>query len=535
MTTKLCVALTANTCERMAADIRAATAAQADMIELRLDYLPDHDEASIRGLMEVAKSFPGEVIVTCRLAEEGGRWDGDESRRVSLMELAGLCGAHYLDFEYEAWRRSANIRQKIGLVCDVNADSSRPRGRLILSKHDFEQTPDGLATILAEIAREPAHVVKLACKANKITDSLLVLDALRAFAAIRPTVALSMGEAGVLARVLARKCGALLTFASLEAGQESAPGQVPVSQMRGMYRWDSLNADTSVYGVIGCPVAHSMSPAIMNAAFGEVGHNGVYLPMRVEPDYADFEAFIDGCLQRPWLDLRGCSVTIPHKQNLLRYVEERGGHIEPLARRIGAANTLFVEKGAKEDGSDARVSAYNTDYRGAMDALTAGLAGGTDLRDASVAVLGAGGASRAIVAGLRDAGCRVTIYNRTADKARELADEFQASARPWEDRARLEADVVVNCTSIGMWPKVDDSPLPGGPRSDKMAVFDTIYNPIETQLLRDARQRGCRTIDGVAMFVNQAAAQFAWWIQRPMPKDTARRIVMSTLARLPRQ
>ncbi|HOW70302.1 MAG TPA: shikimate dehydrogenase [Phycisphaerae bacterium] len=531
MTTKLCVPLTANTYERMAADIRAATAAQADMIELRLDHLRDHDLASLRRLMDAARSFPGELIVTCRMAEEGGRWDGDESGRVSLMELAGLCGAHYLDFEYEAWRRSANIRQKIGLVCDVNTDSSRPRARLILSKHDFERTPDDPASILADIAREPAHVVKLACKANKITDSLLMLEALRASAAVRPTIALSMGEAGILARVLARKWGAVLTFASLEAGQESAPGQVPVTQMREMYRWDALNAETRVYGVIGCPVAHSMSPAIMNAAFGEVGHNGVYLPMRVEPDYTDFRAFVDGCLRRPWLDLRGCSVTIPHKQNLLRYVEERGGDIEPLARRIGAANTLSVEKGTRPDGSDARVSASNTDYRGAMDALMAGLAGGGDLGDAAVVVLGAGGASRAIVAGLRDAGCRVTICNRTADKARALADEFQATARPWNDRGRLEADVVVNCTSIGMWPKVDESPLPGGPRLGKMVVFDTIYNPIETQLLRDARERGCRTIDGVAMFVNQAAAQFQIWTGIPAPTATIRLHLVQRLGR----
>lgn len=531
MTTKLCVPLTATTCERMAADIRAAAAVHADMIELRLDYLQDHDEASVRRLMAAARRFPGEVIVTCRPVEEGGRWDGEETRRVSLMELAGLCGAHFLDFEYEAWRRSANIRQKIGLVCEVNTDSGRPRGRLILSKHDFERSPEGLAATLAEMAREPAHAVKLACKANRITDSLLMLDALRASAAARPTIALSMGEAGVLARVLARKCGAMLTFASLEPGQECAPGQVPVSQMREMYRWDSLGSDTRVYGVIGCPVAHSMSPAIMNAAFGEVGHNGVYLPMRVEPDYADFKAFIDGCLQRPWLDLRGCSVTIPHKQNLLRYVEERGGYVEPLARRIGAANTLLVEKGVKPDGSDSRVATYNTDYCGAMDALAAGLAGGTDLGDVSVAVLGAGGASRAIVAGLCDAGCRVTIYNRTADKARALADEFQAVARPWEDRTRLEADVVVNCTSIGMWPEVDDSPLPGGPQSDRMVVFETIYNPIETRFLRDARQRGCRTIDGVAMFVNQAAAQFQIWTGMPAPIAMIRHNLVQRLGR----
>jgi len=530
--TRLCVPLTADSVERMAADIRAAASVGADMIELRLDYLRNRDDALIRQLMAAARAFPGEVIATCRLAEEGGRYEGNKNSRIALMERAALDGADYLDFEYEAWRRSADARQRIGRACKSKNDQEQARPMLILSKHDFERTPAGLDTLFADLAREPCHVVKLAVRAEVITDALAMLDALRASAAKRLTIALSMGETGILTRVLAKKFGALLTFASLATGRESAPGQLTIDEMWSLYRWDKMNPQTRVYGVIGCPVAHSMSPAILNAAFEAVGHDGVYLPMRVEPDYADFESFVDGCISRPWFGLGGCSVTIPHKRHLLQFVEQHHGEIEPLAQRIGAANTLCVEPGQRGDGSDTRVSAYNTDYRGALDALCAGMnTSQAGLKGAVVAVLGAGGVSRAIVAGLFDCGCKVTIYNRTAGKARRLAEEFGVTARPWEQRNKLEADVVINCTSIGMWPKTDDTPLPDARLNTRTLVFDTVYNPIDTRLLRDARASGCRTIDGVAMFVNQAAAQFEHWTGCRAPMETMRDVVVGKLSR----
>ncbi len=524
--TRICVPLTAASCQEMAAQIDTARAAGAEMIELRLDYLADWKIEDLRDLMLKARHFDGEVIATCRIAAEGGHYDEDESTRISLLEHAGLGGADYIDVEYEAWRVSSNIRQKIGLVCEVNADSSRPRRQLILSKHDFQGTPADLAGIVASLEAEPAHVVKLACHAPKVTDALRMLDIVHDVAPRRPVIGLSMGEAGLCTRVLARKLGGLLTFASLEAGRESAPGQVTLEQMRNLYRWDAMNAETKVYGVIGCPVAHSMSPAIMNTGFERIGHDGVYLPFRVEPDYDSFASFVDGCLARPWLHVRGFSVTIPHKENLLRFVRERGGTIEPLAERIGVANTLVIESTVTPDSS---LSAFNTDYRGALDALCEGM-GCTrdDLRGVTVAVLGAGGASRAIVAGLTDAGCRVTIINRTQDKAAALAADFGATAEHWEKRATL-ADVVVNCTSLGMWPKVGDTPLPADGIAPNQVIFDTVYNPMETRLLREARERGCRTVDGVAMFVNQAIAQFERWTGHPAPREAMREVVVRRL------
>jgi 3-dehydroquinate dehydratase/shikimate dehydrogenase len=285
-----------------------------------------------------------------------------------------------------------------------------------------------------------------------------------------------------------------------------------------------------------------MSPAILNDAFSQAGVDAVYLPFRVEPDYGSFAAFIDACVRRPWFGLRGCSVTIPHKENLLRYVEQRGGYIEPLAKRIGAANTLVIEPGKCDDGSvikddrleagPTKVGAYNTDYRGAMDALLAGMGRTREqMAGASVAVIGAGGVSRAIVAGLRDSGCEVTIYNRTHAKAEALAAEFGAKALPYEDRIRHGAKVVINCTSIGMFPHTDETPMPAEGLAGKPLVFDTVYNPIETRLLREAREIGCQTVDGVAMFIGQAAAQFERWTGRPAPCDIMREVVIEKLGK----
>lgn len=556
--TSLCVPLTADTCQAMAEQIAQAARFGADMIELRLDYLRDARQESIRELMAAAGGFDGQIVVTCRLKEEGGLFDQDEEQRLCLFEAAVAAGgADYIDIEFEAWRRSAALRDRIDALRLAGPCSRSVK--LILSKHDFDQTPADPQGILEDIAREPCDVVKLATKANTIVDSLRVLDALRVSASRRPTIALAMGEAGILTRVLARKFGALLTFASIQMGKESAPGQVTLSEMRDLYRWDKIGPQTALYGVIGCPVAHSMSPAIFNAAFDHLGHDAVYLPMRVEPAYEAFAAFLDGCAARPWLGLGGCSVTIPHKGNLLRYVGEQGGEVEPLAKRIGAANTLHLQtargggpaslgahntdyRGAMDAGCpipcEARgggsvvLGACNTDYRGAMDALCAGI-GCThgELGKLSIAVLGAGGVSRAIVAGLRDCGCRVTIYNRTLERAQALAAEFGAEARPLDQTADHRADVIINGTSIGMWPNVDDIPIPPEAFAAKPVVFDTIYNPIETRLLREARRCGCRTVDGVLMFVNQAAAQFERWIGRPAPIDILRSALLRRLGR----
>ena len=371
---------------------------------------------------------------------------------------------------------------------------------------------------------------KVAYLATRITDCLDALDILHAFGHHKPTIALAMGEAGVITRLLAKKLGAFCTFAALGEGQGTAPGQPTLEQFKKLYRWDRVNPETEVYGVIGYPIAHSMSPAIHNAAFDATNYDGLYLPMLVEPDAAQFDAFLDGIIARnQWLNVRGLSVTLPHKENALRYVRSHGGEIEPLAERIGAVNTIRFEP----DGS---LSSRNTDYAAALDAVCGGL--GCDragLAGRSVAVLGAGGVARAIVAGLVDVGARVVIFNRTVERAAKLAGEFGCEFKTLNGKPDAEvqgiadAEVVVNATSVGMHPNVEQSPLPPGAIRPDQLVFDTVYNPVRTALLRQAEQAGARTVDGVAMFVRQAVAQFEWWTGRPAPTDVMRKIVMDRL------
>ncbi len=515
--TRLIVPVTAPTFEQARTDLLRARGAGADMVELRLDRMDALHRADFEALRSAAEGLP--LLCTPRSPAEGGAWDVDDGHRLErVAELRGC--ADWWDLELATWDRCVaklpeDVREVVGRLWGEGGAS------LILSAHDFRQRPHDLCR-LVERMNEIAEcgVAKIVFQARHISECFELFDLMRSNP--KPVIAIAMGEAGVITRILAKKFGAFGTFAALERGRESAPGQVMIDDMKGLYRWDAIAADTDVYGVIGNPIGHSMSPAIFNAAFEQCGVNAVYVPLLVEPAYDYFEDFLRQAMVRPWFGLRGCSVTIPHKANALRFVREDGGFIEPLAERIGAVNTLTFDAG--------RVSAHNTDYAGALDALAGALGCERgDLRGTEAAVLGAGGASRAVVAGLRDCGCRVTIYNRTAERAKQLADEFGCTAAPNEERVRSGTRIVVNCTSIGMHPNPAETPLPADRLRAEMTVFDTVYNPIETRLLREARQVGCRTVDGVAMFANQAAAQYERWTGRPAPRELMREVVVRRL------
>lgn len=545
--TYLCVPITATDPAGALSDAKAAVAAGADAIELRLDYLAPLRVEDVGPLVREVSALGQMVIATCRVPQEGGRYEGDEPERIQVYLEAIRAGVDCIDIELDSWSRSSPLRERIWKALDESTGSARrvfdDGCAQILSQHDFEKSPECFGAVLGAMLGTPVDIVKVAVKANSIVDSVRVLEALRQWKNVMPAIALSMGETGVVTRVLAKKFGGFLTFASLADGKESAPGQISVAQMKSLYRWDAIGEQTLVYGVVGCPVAHSMSPAIHNAAFNTTGHDGIYLPIRVEPEYRDFKKFLDAFLERPWSDLRGLSVTIPHKENLLRYVRdhiarfgEGGGTIEPLADRIGVANTLVIEPVTDGRPVPAGVPAFrlhvsNTDYAGALDALCLGMGvERKDLKGMRVAVLGAGGASRAIVAGLRDCDAIVQIYNRTGSKARALASEFGTIAMPWETREVMDVEVIINCTSIGMWPEVNETPLESACIPPNSVVFDTVYNPIETRLLRDARKRHCQTIDGVSMFVNQAALQFKRWTGIDPPLDVMRSVVVKRLS-----
>ncbi len=506
---------------------RRAKAVGADLVEYRIDRFTDDRDA----VVELLRRSPLPCILTCRPTWEGGDYDGDDADRISLLEYAGT-SAHppaYLDIELAAYQRSANLRQKVGLVVDHPGQVRPIDTGLILSSHDFSGRPADLLRRAADMADAPAcRVIKLAWAARSLRDNIEAFEIIRQ--QVKPTIALCMGEHGLPSRVLAKKFGALLTFAALETGAETAPGQPSIKQLKTLYRWDRLDADTRVYGVIGHPVGHSLSPPIHNAGFDAVGYNGVYLPMSIPPEYEHFKATVAEWLACAPLHFHGASVTIPHKQNLLRFVEEQGGEIEPLASTIGAANTLAV----RDDGS---LYASNTDYAAALDAVCEGLnIAREELAGKRVAVIGAGGAARAIVAGFAHYGATVVIYNRTRDKADELVAAFNGktgkvvAASP-DKLCGACCGVFINCTPLGMHPHVGATPMPDPPDwGPGTVVFDTIYNPLETRLLREAKAAGCHTISGAEMFVRQAATQFESWTQQAAPLDVFRGVIRQHLS-----
>jgi len=516
--TSLAVPIAADNFEEAVRQVKAANAAGAEIIELRIDYLENLSVEMLKGLIAEVKS-KGPVlplIVTCRDVNQGGARPYPEHLRIELLTAALGCGADFIDLEYDSFIPPEN-RERI-----ITALSKSLKGRLILSAHNFEARFNDIRKLHRQmLAVFPAAIAKLVYNARHINDCFEAFDLLHA--AGGDTIAFCMGQAGLISRIIAKKLGGFVTFASIDERSATAPGQLTVEQLTRLYRYDSINSETELYGVIGSPIGHSLSPAVHNVCFGETGANKLYLPLLVEGGRDEFDGFLNNILRRGWLDFGGFSVTIPHKQNALRFTAAGGGVVEPLAAKIGAVNTLLI-------GPNNKLSAYNTDYAGALDAITEKLAiTRAGLKDVTVAVVGAGGVARAIVAGLSDVGAKITIYNRTVERGRALAAEFNCAFACLDDLPGLTAKLVINCTSMGMYPNVDASCLP--PESIKrwMTIFDTVYNPAKTQLLTAARRKRARTIDGVAMFVNQALAQFRLFTGQDGNARLMRRIISGCL------
>lgn len=485
--------------------VAAAVASGADIVELRVDLI--HDTAAVETFLAERQASDPPLILTIRSAEEGGGWDGDDAERLALFERLGLRMPGLIDIELATWQRSANLRQKAGLVATRRDQPSgageRDKNDLVLSQHDFAGTPDDIAAQLAALLASPATIAKAAFTPVDATDAVRILAALRDVAPNRSVILLGMGLAGVMTRVLGPKFGAWGVFAAQAADRASAPGQPTIADMVGQYRFREVNPQTRVFGVIGWPVGHSRSPLIHNAAMQTLGIDGVYVPLPVRPTYADFARFLDCVSANRWLDLDGVSVTIPHKEHALRWLRETGATVSTLAERCGAVNTLVRR--------DSGWFGENTDALGALDALTAVV--DRDLAKLRVLVLGAGGVARGVVAALADAGAAVTITNRTNERAAQLASELGGTTCAWSARlaAARSADLVVNATSVGMTPAVDETPLPAEALQSGQIVFETVYTPAETRLAREAAAAGSLVIPGGELFVRQAARQFSLW------------------------
>ena len=519
--TYLAVPIAAQNVEQARQQIKAALAAGAEMLELRTDYIEDLNVDLVKDLIAAVKSTGGKkfpVIVTCRDKRQGGAIAYPQRLRLEVLAGALKAGAEFIDYEYENFLPAEN-QERIRVAL-----SGSLKGKLILSAHNPDVSGFGnIGKLYRSILTVyPVAIPKLVYTANHINDCFEAFDLLNRTSGER--IIFCMGEAGVISRIIAKKLNSLVTFASLDEQSATAPGQITIEKLKKLYRYDSIDAGTELYGVIADPVGHSLSPAIHNACFADAGMNRLYLPLLVKGRAGEFDLFMRSVLARKWLKFVGFSVTIPHKENALNFARNRRSFVEPLAEKIGAVNTLVVSK-------DDKIKAYNTDYSAALDAITSGLGiTRAGLKELPVAIIGAGGVARAIVAGLSDVGAKMKIYNRTVERAKRLAAEFGCESAPLDDLANLDAKLVINCTSIGMHPNIDQSPLPAEYIRKDMTVFDTVYNPAETLLLKQAKQIGAKTIDGLSMFINQAAAQFKLFTGQDANPELMRETISNCLS-----
>jgi len=487
----ICIPITARSAEDTVSEMISASK-YADIVELRIDYIPELQNAEAC-IEESLKRKTKPVIITNRPEREGGKFNGSEQDRLHLLQKAIDLGADYVDVEYDS------IKQ-------ITRQNS---SKIIISHHNFKETPHNLSKIYDDICQQKPDIVKIVTYANDITDNIRIFELLKS--AKVPTISFCMGELGYISRILTSKFGGFLTFASLEKGKESAPGQLTADELSKIYHVKDINRETKLYGIIGNPVSHSMSPAIHNAAFTEKGINNVYVPLKI----AKIETFMKECRK---IDFQGFSVTIPHKESVLPFLDD----LDHTARKIGAINTIVNRNG--------KLTGYNTDCMAAVMGLEYSMKEANEtLNNKKVSIIGAGGAARAIAFGLKEKGCDITIFNRTTERAEKLSHDVLCRFESFGEIHKLDSDILINTTSIGMFPDVNQTPVPKNILKKGMIVFDAVYNPIETRLLREANENGCHTVNGLSMFINQAAEQFRLWTDIDAPIELMTKVVKEKL------
>jgi 3-dehydroquinate dehydratase / shikimate dehydrogenase len=485
---RICGVIAAPTAREMARLLRRALR-QTRTVELRLDWMRSDTERAAFWRWLRRQRFRGTLIATCRHRGAGGRLRGGPLDELFFPLAFSGAGCRWVDLSVETADAVAAAGGRVA-----------GRGRMV-SWHNFRRTPRQLGPVLRRLERLGWDAVKIAAQSNLIGDSLRLLALARRR---KNVVVVPMGEAGLPARMLALRHGSALAYAAI--GEKTAPGQLTFDEMKHLYRADRLDRRTRVYGVIGDPIAHSLSPVLHNTGFAARGVNAVYLPFRVR-GLRDFLGAIGP------LGVRGFSVTLPHKERILRHLDD----CDPLAAEIGAVNTVVVRGRGQLYG-------YNTDYVGVLRALDRRL----PLAGSRVLILGAGGVARAVALALARAGAVVAVTARRAGRARRLARAVGGEAIPRAQLRREFFDAIVNATPVGMHPRAGQSPLVPAELNCRV-LFDTVYRPQETRLLRLARQRGIETVSGVEMFLAQGIAQWEIWMGERAPERQVRRAVLAAL------
>jgi 3-dehydroquinate dehydratase/shikimate dehydrogenase len=460
-------------------------------MELRLDWLPT-EKAIHQFLRRLAKERPrATFIATCRRRQAGGRFRGSIASQFLVLAEALGAGCAWFDLEVES---SSQCPPEL-------IDVLLGEGRRLASAHFFGRRPAKLQRVATDLRQTRPDAIKIAANCSSLAEGLRLLRLSRGK---RNIITVPMGDVAMPLRCLALREGSALSYAPVEMA--TAPGQVSLDDLKNLYRANRISRKTSVYGVIGNPIAHSLSPQLQNAGFQVRKMDAVYLPFLVH-DLRDFLVAV-----KP-LGIRGFSVTLPYKQKIVRHLDD----CDPLALSIGVVNTVVVR-------GDGKFYGYNTDYVGVLSALQARVA----LTGSRVLVLGAGGAARAVAFALAQAGALACICARRPQEAEKLARAVGGEAVA---RSRLKTeffDAIVNATPIGMFPAVEHSPLKAHELNCRL-VFDLIYRPVRTKLLQLASRRGIETVSGVDMFLAQGLAQWEIWTGERAPAATMRKAVLDAL------
>ncbi|XP_010486143.1 PREDICTED: bifunctional 3-dehydroquinate dehydratase/shikimate dehydrogenase, chloroplastic-like [Camelina sativa] len=499
----ICAPVMADSIDMMVLETFKAQELGADLVEVRLDWLKDFNP--LEDLNTIIKKSPLPTLFTYRPKWEGGQYGGDEKERQDVLRLAMELGADYVDVELQV--ATEFIR---------SIEGKKPENfKVIVSSHNYENTPsvEDLNDLVARIQQTGADIVKIATTAVDITDVARMFH-ITSNAQV-PTIGLAMGERGLMSRILCSKFGGYLTFGTLDSGKVSAPGQPTIKDLLDLYNFRTIGPDTKVYGIIGKPVSHSKSPILHNQAFKSVGFNGVYVHLLVD-NLANFLQVYSSA------GFAGFSCTIPHKEAALECCDE----VDPLAKSIGAVSTIIRRK------SDGKLLGFNKDCFGSISAIEDGLrssgypssepSSSSPLAGKTVVVIGAGGAGKALAYGAKEKGAKVVIANRTYERALKLAEAIGGRALSLADLDSFRPEdgmILANTTSMGMQPNVSETPISKHALKHYALVFDAVYTPRITRLLREADECGAITVSGSEMFVRQAYEQFELFTGLPAPKE----------------
>ncbi|HZR58312.1 MAG TPA: shikimate dehydrogenase [Terriglobales bacterium] len=486
---RVCVAVTAS--EPSDLIEKAETLVRDNIfLEFRLDYLSKPALAFTK-----IKEFTGYhphvfVIATCRRDSNGGKFRGSIASQLEILAKSSAAGCQLVDVEIETALKCKP--QQLQLL--------RQKSALILSSHDFRSTKK-LEETLEKMTALDADFYKIVSTATTLYDNVVMMKFLEKHSDKHSLIGLCMGEQGIISRVLGVRAGSVFTFGAVNPDEKTAPGQVTGQELRNTYRIEQIDIATKVYGVAGDPVAHSLSPAIMNAAMRRENVNAVYVALHAKT-IKDLLACVKD------IPIHGLSITMPYKEAIVSHLD----NTDTQTTKSGACNTVVRSQ-------DGKLYGFNTDSAGIIRPLEQRIT----IDKAKILVLGAGGAARAAVFALKGRGAEVYILNRTAAPAQKLARSARARLLKKSDLKKHTFDVIINATPVGMG-NHRDSPLNADEIKAKY-VFDMVYDPRETRLLQLAKEKGAEVIPGVEMFVHQAARQFEIWTGKPAPWDEMLNVV----------